>query len=143
VQAEHSTRILGRRSDFHDRDARRVRRKNGVGIGDDLVQLGKDLALDGLVFDDRLDHELTVSEVGQIGRELQPREGSVAIGFTQLAFGRGTLQRLGEAAVARGHQLVRRLIDDDVRAGLGRHLGDARTHLPGADDADSFDAHYE
>ncbi len=103
------------------------------------VELGEDLGLDGLVFDHRLDDELTVGQVGEAGGELQPRERSVAIVVAELALGRRTLQRLGEAVPTRGHQLVRRLVDDDVRAGLGRYLGDARTHLPGADHADPFD----
>ena len=66
VQSQHSARILRRRSDFHDRDARRVRRQHRVGIGDHLVEFGEDLALDGFVFDDGLDDQLAIGQVGQV-----------------------------------------------------------------------------
>ena len=44
-----------------------------------LVELGEDLALDGLVLHDRLDHELAVGQVGEIGGERQLRQRGVAI----------------------------------------------------------------
>ena len=52
------------------------------------------------------------------------------------------LQRLGDAACARGGQLFGGLVDHDVDAGPRRHLGDAGAHLPRADDAYSFNAHW-
>ncbi len=63
-----------------------------------LSSSAKILRLDGFVLDDGLDDQLAVGQVGQVGGERQPRERRIAIVFAQLAFGRRTLQRLGDAA---------------------------------------------
>jgi hypothetical protein len=73
VQTKHAARILGRCSDFHDRNARGVGGEHGLRVGDDLIEFSEDLRLDRLVLDDRLDSQLPVSQLGQLGGVAQPR----------------------------------------------------------------------
>jgi hypothetical protein len=103
--------------------------------------LREDLALDGLVLDDGFDHQLTVGEVAQARGECQPAKRGVAIALAQLALARRALQRSGEALAGRLGQLLGRLEDDHVRAGLRRYLGDPRAHLAAADDTYPFNSH--
>lgn len=60
MQAKNPLRLLGGRGDLHDRDAGGIRRQHRVRIGDDPVELGEDLGLDGLVLDNGLDHQLPI-----------------------------------------------------------------------------------
>ncbi len=137
---EHPARILRRRSDFHDRDARGVRRQHRVGVGDELVEFGEDLGLDGLVLDDRLDDELAVGQVGEARGERQLRQRGVAIApAVSLPLLAATLQRRGDAVAARGRSAPRSARRPATSApAFARHLRDARAHLSGADDANSF-----
>jgi len=48
-------------------------------------ELREDLGLDGVVLDDRLDHQLTVRQIGQIGGELQLGQCGVALALGYLA----------------------------------------------------------
>ena len=84
------------------------------------------LDLERLVLDHRLDDELTVGELAEVGRERDPRDGRVALVLGELA-----------GRTARSSDLARRplaglrgagvdLGDDDVEPGSGAHLGDAR-----------------
>src|SRR6202042_1221185 len=93
VQTKYAARILGRCSDFHDWDARGVGREYGFRVGDDLVEFSEDLRLDGLVLDDRLDGQLTVGKLGQLGGVAQPRQRRIALVGGQLALADGPLQR--------------------------------------------------
>ena len=96
--------------------------------------------LDGLVLDDRLDHQLAVGQVGQVGGERQLGQRRVALALGELARADAALQRLGDAVAARGDQRLGRLVDHDVDAGARGHLGDAGAHLSGADDAHPFES---
>ncbi len=138
MQTEHAARILGRRSDLHDRDARGVGCEHGGRIGDDLVEFGEDLRLDGLVLDDRLDGQLTVGEVGQLGGVAQPRQRRLALVGGQFALADGPLQRCLDPGLARGGQLVGGFEDHHVGPGFRRYLSDPRTHLPSTDYANAL-----
>ena len=83
----------------------------------DLVQFGEDLGLDGLVLDDRLDDQLAVGQVGQIGGELQLRQRRVALPLGDLARADAALERLDDAGAARGGQRLGRLVDEHVDTG--------------------------
>ena len=68
VHADHALRMLGRLGDGMDRDRRGVRREDRVGPHE-AVELGEHLALRLELLDDRLDHEIAVGQVGELGRE--------------------------------------------------------------------------
>ena len=74
----------GRRGgDLGDRERRGVRREHGVRAADP-VELGEELPLRAELLDDRLDHEVAVGEVGEVGREREPRDGVVARALLEL-----------------------------------------------------------
>ncbi len=110
----------------------------------ELVEFGKDLALNGVVLDDRLDDQLTIGQIGKAGGKAQLVQCRGALALGDLADAHAALQRLGDARLARSGQRLGGLVDDDVDAGPGGHLGDAGAHLSRADHAYSFDwiAHF-
>src|SRR5699024_9416887 len=91
------------------------------------------------VLHDGLDHQLTVGEVLEGGGEGDAAENLIALGLLQLAAGNGLVQGLFDAGLAGVKELLLRLPDQHVAAGLRANLDDAGTHLAGADDANSGD----
>src|SRR5581483_1264400 len=106
---------------------------------DGLVDPPEDLELLGLVLDDRLDHELAVGELGEVGRVAQAGEGAVPVGLGQLAGPDGPVERRLDPLAAGVEGALVDLPDDDVETGPGADLGDPGTHEAAAHDADSID----
>ena len=103
VHADDALGMLGRLGDRVDRDRGRVRGENCVRP-DDAVELGEDLALRLELLDDRLDHEVALREVGELGREAQPPERRV----TLLGRGLALLDRRGRRSARSSHAPSRR-----------------------------------
>ena len=139
MQAQHAARVPGGRAELHDRDARGVRREHRVGVGDDLVELSEDPGFDVFILDHRLDHQLTVGEIGQGSGEPQIVGCAVTFALSDFAGADSALQRGGDTVSAGGDQGLGGLEYDHVYTGPSAYLGNASAHLPGTDDADSFD----
>ena len=92
-----------------------------------------------VVFDDGLDHQLPVGQVGQVGGEGQLVERAVALALGHLAGADAALQRLDDAVASGGDQRLGGLEHRHVDAGAYRDLGDAGAHLPGSDNTYSLD----
>ena len=76
VEEVHADDPLGpcrRGGDLGDGERRGVRREHGVGPADP-VELGEELALRLQLLDDRLDHEVAVGEVVELGGQGQPAD---------------------------------------------------------------------
>ncbi len=136
VDADHLLRSLRGDAELHDRDRAGVAGEHRVAGLDDLVEAAEHVDLALLVLDDRLDDELTVGEIADVGRERDPRQRRVALVLAELAGRDRPIERLGEAPLtAFGGGRVD-LGDDDVEPGASAHLGDAGAHQPTADHSD-------
>ena len=96
------------------------------------------MALDGLVFDDRLDDQLPIRNVGQVGGERQPTHRGVALALGDLAGAHPALQRLHDACPPGRDQRLCGLENEHVHAGAGGDFRNACAHLPGTDDSHAF-----
>ena len=123
-----------------DRNRRRVGRDDRIRPQrrqDRLV----DFAFDGLVLGRGLDHDIAVAERRVIGRARQAVERVLLVGGADLV----ALHLAFQVPVDIGDGFVELVLGDivhhDIDAGDGGDMGDAGSHLPGADDADFLDAH--
>lgn len=98
MQSEHPAGVLRRGPQFHHRDARGVGGQHGIGIGEDVVELGEDDGLDLLVSDDRFDDELTVCQIRQRRGEGQTRQRAVTLPLGDLARADAALRRRDDPA---------------------------------------------
>ena len=89
---DHLLGPLGGDAQFHDRDRRRVRGEDRRRVDDVLVERGEHGDLDLLVLGHRLDDELPVGELGEIGRERQVADRLVAFCLRQLAGRQATVE---------------------------------------------------
>ncbi len=128
-------------SDAHDWNRGRVRSKDGVLVRDDVVELAEDVLLQLLVLDNRLDHELTIVHGLEVCAEAEAAERIVAGRLVELSPVDCFRHRHLDPGAGCSRSHVVDLVHDDGDSGLGADLGDSRTHLSAADDADSFDAH--
>ena len=90
MDPDHLLRPAGRHRQLHDRDGGRVGSEDRPGLGDDLVQRAEDGDLGLLRLEDRLDHELPIAKVADVGREPDRLEGPVALPLRELAAPQGT-----------------------------------------------------
>ena len=112
-----------------------------MGVLDDLVERGEHLHLRLLVLHHRLDDELSVGELAEVGRETEPAQGGVAIVLGELARADGALQRALDAVSPDLGGFGVDLVDEHVDTGPGAHLGDTGPHEAATDHAYPFDAH--
>ena len=104
------------------------------------LELGEQLELGLEILDDRLDHEVAVGEVGEVGRDAQPPERDVPLLCRHLLLVDLALEEVRDPVPrARRAELVRDLPADGLVARLDRQLRDAGTHGSEADDADRLD----
>jgi hypothetical protein len=134
VDADDVRRAVRHHSELHHGDRRRVRRQDGVGPLDDLVELTEDVGLQRLVLDDRLDDEVAVGEVAQLGGVRQVLRDRVVLGLADLV----RLQRPVDGVLdLRLAPLDGAGIDfahDRRHARLGAHFGDSRSHEAATND---------
>ena len=110
-------------------------------LGTDAVELGEEVLLGGEVLDDRLDDEVALLELAEIGDRAHPSQHRVALGRFELAPVDLLRQRLLEPGDHRVGGALRAAPQHDLDPGLGRDLGDARAHDPRTDDPDALDRH--
>jgi len=84
VHPDDALRRRRRRRDLGDRERGRVRREHRVPTADPL-ELGEEGPLRVQFLHDRLDHEITVRQVGELGRRDQAGDRSVALVLRPLA----------------------------------------------------------
>ena len=110
-------------------------------VGADAVELGEQVLLGGEVLDDRLEHEVALGELAEVGDSSDPCEHGVAVGRLELA----PLHLLGERLLEPGDHRVggalRPAPQHDLDPGLGRDLRNARAHDARAHDPDPLDRH--
>lgn len=118
-----------------DRQGRGVGTQDGVGL-DDVLDLLEHLVLHLDRLEGGLDDEVHALEVGGVDGRVDAGEQSVALLLRGLALGDGLrLELLRVTLTALGSFEVD-VLEDDLHAGLGRHVSDCGTHHSGADDAD-------
>lgn len=121
-----------------DRQGRRVRAEQGRRL-DDVLDLLEHLVLQVLRLEHGLDDEVDTGEVGGVGG----RRDAVEQRLRLLLGGLATREGLGLDALGVRLALVGGLdgdvLEDDVEAGLRRHVGDARAHHSGTEHTDLGD----
>ena len=110
-------------------------------VGADAVELGEEVLLRGEVLDDRLDHEVALAQLAEVGDRAHPAEHRVALVGVELAPVDLLGQRLLEPRDHRVGGALGPAAQHDLEAGLGRDLGDARAHDPRTHDPDPLDRH--
>ena len=127
-----------RGGDLGHRQRRRVRRENRVGP-DDPLEVTKELELGAEVFHDRLDHEIAVGEVGEVGRQRKRPERVFALDRPHLLLVDLALEKVRDAVSRLLCELDRHFATDGLEAGFDRQLRDTGAHGAEAHDADSTD----
>ena len=140
VHADDPLGMLGRLGDLPDGDRRRVRGQDCLRPND-AVELGEGLPLRLELLDDRLDHQIAVGEIRELGRERQPADRGVALLGCHLPL----LDRTAEVVLDRPAgtlaELLAHLAAHGLEAGLGRDLRDPRSHRPETDHSDLANLH--
>ena len=140
VGPDHSIRTPRRACDLDDRERGGVRRQDGV-LRDDVIELLEQSLLRRQLLDDRLDAEIALREVLEAGGEREQPGHALDVVVTELAGLPAALERGVHPALARRELRRPGLGDDGADAVARAHLGDPRTHQPGADDPHAFDLH--
>src|SRR5262249_8058292 len=116
----------------------RVRREDRAWHRE-AIELGEHLALQLELLEHGLDDEVAIGEIGELGRERQARDRSVAFFLRHPSL----LDAARQVALDRGAstqaELVADLAADRLQARLDAHLCEASAHRPEADDADLAD----
>jgi hypothetical protein len=141
MHAHEAARTVGHRRQTGDRDRRGVAADDRLGL-EQRAELLQDAALDFLVLDNALDHQVAIAEqiqsgahgdAGERGRFVVARDFFVFDPAVEV--GADALKRLFQPFVGNIRQT-------HVVAGNRKDMGDAIAHLAGADDADAFDLGY-
>ena len=138
VHADDALRPRRGGRDLGDGERRGVRREHGVGPADP-VELGEELPLRLELLDDRLDHEVAVGEVVELGRQRQPPDRRVARALLQLPLLDLAREEVRDPAARLLGQLERDLAADGVHARLDAELRDPGAHRAQPDDPDLSD----
>ncbi len=138
MHPDHALGPRRRGRDLGDGERRGVRRENGIGPADP-VELGEELALRLQLLDDRLDHEVAVRKVVELGRQREPPDRLVARALLQLALLDLAREEVRDPAVRLLGQLERHLPADGVHACLDAELRDPGAHRAQPDDTDFSD----
>ena len=141
MHADDPLRAARGHGDIDDRDGRGVGGQDSVGRGHDLVEGSEDLGLEVERLDDRLDDQVAVSQVSDLGGERQVAEGRSVGRLVELASLQGAVQGLMDPGLAPLDNLRSHLTDHGGQASLCRQLGHAPTHLSSAHDSDTLDTH--
>ena len=124
-----------RRGDLGHGERGRVGREHGVGAADP-VELREELLLRRELLDDRLDHEVAVREVGQLGRERESSDRLVARGLLELPLLDLAREEVADPVARLLGELHADLAADRVEAGFDAELRDPGAHRAEPDHAD-------
>jgi len=138
VHADDALGSRRRRRDLRHRQSRRVRREDRIRA-DDPLELGEELELRAEVLDDRLDDEVAVGEIGQVGRQRKLAERRVALRRSHLLLVDLPLQEVRDPVVSFRPEFVRDLAAYGLVTRLDRQLRDPGTHCAEAHDTDPSD----
>ena len=131
MHADDARRRRRRRRDLGHRQGRGVRRQHRVPTADAL-ELGEELALRAEFLHDRLDDEVAVGEVGELGRRREERE----VERLDLALLDLARQEVADAVACALPEVGGHLQPDGLDPRFDAELRDARAHGPQADDSD-------
>ena len=95
VDAADQFRAGRRHREFDDRKRRGVGREDRSGLGD-AVEFGEERRLHGEILDDRLDHQIAVGEVAEVGGGGDPAEDRSAFVSFEAALVDLAFEALGE-----------------------------------------------
>ena len=140
VDAADLVRSTGLHRHLDDGKGRRVRGEDRR-VATDAVELGEEVLLGCEVLDDRLQHEVALGELAEVGHRADPTEHRGALGVLEAALLDLAPERLLEP---RDHRVGRRLgaaAEHDLETGLARDLGDSRAHDPRPDHPEPLDRH--
>ncbi len=135
VHADDTPGQTRRGADLGHRQGRGVGGQDGV-LGDHAVEPLEELALERELLDDRLDDQLALLDVGQVGGEGHPAEQLGLFVLRHLAAPYRTAGRLLDMLPAHGQGVVIDLDPDHPVAVAGEDFGDAGAHRAEPDDAD-------
>src|SRR5439155_22959807 len=89
-----------------------------------------------------LDDEIALAQLTEVGYGAHPAEDRFALGAFELAAVGLLRKRLLQACDHRVGGALGPAAQDDLEAGFGCDLGDARTHDPRTHDPDALDRHH-
>ena len=113
---------------------------DGVGPADP-VEVGEELTLRLQLLDDRLDHEVAVRQVVELGGQGQPADGLVPRALVELALLDLAREEVRDPAVRLLGELERHLAADRIDAGLDAELRDSGAHGAQPDHPDPTHLH--
>jgi hypothetical protein len=140
MQADHTVRTARLLGDLGDREGTGVGGEDHVGAGN-VVERPEDRPLQSEILHRGFDHEVGVIGQGVDGRDvpdpLEPRPNPFVGGLlVEVEFHRSPRQAIADpVATCRDGRFID-VEEDDLAAGLERHLADPGAHRPGTDDAD-------
>ena len=138
MQADELLGPVGRGGQPRDRDRRSVRGQDGVRLQVRDQRL-EDGLLDLFVLGGRLDDEIDVGDLRGVRRRGDARQGGLGVGLADGALGDLAGKVLLDLAQGGLEPLGAHVVQANLAAAQRAHMGDARSHLAGADDADGVD----
>jgi hypothetical protein len=132
---------LGGPGDPCDRDGRGVRGQDDARFAD-LVEFPEDVELEVFPLDSRLDDEIGVFHVFQVGTLPDTAQDFLLLVRRQFFLCHQSVEVFGNGVKTPVDELVRDVVHDDVEsARVRRYLSDAVTHLAGSHYAERFYCH--
>ena len=107
----------------------------------ETIQSRKELVLRPDLLYDRLDHEMSISQIRELGRKTETTPSRVTVGRREFPPLYRPVERFPDSAPAGLDQVVTDLSHDDVEARLHRDFGDPAAHEPASDYAYLLDIH--
>jgi hypothetical protein len=105
-------------------------------VGNDVLGPGRDLRLDLDVLKHRLDHEVTLREVGIFGGRPNQAQQSALLILSGMPAGNGLVEQAGGVGLAVLGFFLIGVQQHHLDAGLRRDVGNARAHHAGAENAE-------
>ncbi len=140
MHADDLARPFRRRGDLGQRNRRRVRGEDRIGLADP-VKLAEQLLFQVDLLQGRLNHQIPVGEVVNPGCGADPRQRRVTVVGAHLVPAHQPVEALADCLQSPLNGLLADIAHHDVETAGGKGLGDAVAHGSGADDADLVDAH--
>src|SRR5207244_9400721 len=108
----------------------------------EVIELRERLTLELEIFENCLDDEIAVREVGEVRRQRQARKRRIALRFPEPALLDSARKVTLDGRAAPLTELFIDLTPDGLESGLNAHLCNPGPHRPEPDDPDLPDLHY-